>query len=170
MGLDHVRSEIDSFNAPAYRRHRLSYCCRGCWRRSKTFAQSGTGSRRRRAVPRKGACLAGGVGDDNRLLTNQQAHLPFRSRSWRRLRRVPVQRIVQIRAVISDLSRSATSNSVSIATCQSAASCSAFGSAVMYSAASRSVSSLRPSGRTIGSTNRLNHTIQSWLFAARAPL
>ncbi|MGA8592562.1 MAG: hypothetical protein WB803_25215, partial [Pseudolabrys sp.] len=53
-----------------------------------------------------------------------------------------------IRASISGPSRSANSNSVSIATCQSAASCSAFGSAVMYSAASRSVSSLRPSGRT----------------------
>jgi hypothetical protein len=39
----------------------------------------------------------------------------------------------------------------SIAICQSAALCSAFGSAVMYSAASRSVSNSRPSGRMIGS-------------------
>ena len=39
---------------------------------------------------------------------------------------------------------------------QSAASCSAFGSAVIYSAASRSVINLRPSGSTIGSKNRLN--------------
>jgi hypothetical protein len=59
--------------------------------------------------------------------------------------------ITAIRASISGPSHSATSNSVSIAICQSAAACSAFGKLVMYSAASRSVSNLRPSGSTIGS-------------------
>ena len=43
-------------------------------------------------------------------------------------------RITAIRASISGPSRSATSNSVSIATCQSAASCSAFGSADLRTA------------------------------------
>src|SRR5215207_10375786 len=57
--------------------------------------------------------------------------------------------ITAIRASISGPSHSATSNSVSIAICQSAAACSAFGKLVMYSAASRSVSNLRPSGSTI---------------------
>jgi hypothetical protein len=82
----------------------------------------------------------------------------------------PMRFMTGICANISGPSRSATSNSVSIATCQSAASCSAFGNAVMYSAASRSVSNLRPSGRTIESKNRLNYAIQSAPFATRAPL
>jgi hypothetical protein len=77
MGLDHVRSEIEhmrvrsegsvrkssSFSAPAYRLHRLSFCLGGCWRGSRAFVTSGTGSRKSRAVRRRGACLAAGVGD-----------------------------------------------------------------------------------------------------------
>jgi hypothetical protein len=77
MGLDHVRSEIEhmrvqlgrqrkeisSFSAPAYRPHRLSFYWSGCWRRSRAFVKSATASRQSRAVPRKGACLAAGVGD-----------------------------------------------------------------------------------------------------------
>jgi hypothetical protein len=49
---DSVRRS-SSFSAPAYRLHRLSCCSGECLRRSKTFAPSGTGSGRRRAVPRK---------------------------------------------------------------------------------------------------------------------
>ena len=79
-------------------------------------------------------------------------------RRWRCLRLVPVQRLHDrdARRHFRPL-RSATSSSVSIAICQSAASRTAFGNPVMYVAASRSVFSLRPSGRMIGSTNRADH-------------
>jgi hypothetical protein len=48
---------------------------------------------------------------------------------------------------------SATSNRASIAACHSGASCSASGSLVMYSPASCSVTSWRPRGSGIGSSN-----------------
>ncbi len=58
-----------------------------------------------------------------------------------------------MRANIGDPLFSATSNSASIAACHSGVSCSAFGSSVMYSAASRKVISFLPLGNTIGSKN-----------------
>ena len=59
-----------------------------------------------------------------------------------------------MRANIAGPSFSATSNSACMAACHSSASCSAFGSSVMYSAASRKAISFLPLGNTIGSKNR----------------
>ena len=59
----------------------------------------------------------------------------------------------------SNPSRSANKNSVSIATCQVGGGVLGFRSAVIYSAASCSVSNSRLSGKMIGSANRLNQAI-----------
>jgi hypothetical protein len=73
-----------------------------------------------------------------------------------------------MRANIGGPSCSATSNSASIAACHSSVSCSAFGSLVMYCAASRSVTNgcFRP-GNMIGSKNRWSQDTNSPHYANR---
>ena len=52
-----------SFKGQGFPPRRLNSSLEGCTPKSTTFVLNGTGSRRRRAVQRKGACLAAGVGD-----------------------------------------------------------------------------------------------------------
>jgi hypothetical protein len=77
MGLDHVRSEIEHMRIQVGRQRkeilqlqragnpplRLNSSLEGCTPRSMTFVPSGSGSRESRALQRRGACLAAGVGD-----------------------------------------------------------------------------------------------------------
>jgi hypothetical protein len=65
--------------------------------------------------------------------------------------------ITPIRANMVGPPRSATSMSASIAACHSGSAASFFGRPVTYVAASRSVRSFSPSGRTIGSSNSRDH-------------
>jgi hypothetical protein len=77
MGLDHVCSEIEHMRVQVGRQRkeilqlqgqgypppRPNSSLEGCTPKSTTFVLSVNGSRRSRAVPRKGACLAAGGGD-----------------------------------------------------------------------------------------------------------
>jgi hypothetical protein len=77
MGLDHVRSEIEHMRVQVGRQRKeilqlqrtglgtasAELLLQRMLVRSRAFVTSGTGSRKSRAVRRKGACLAVGVGD-----------------------------------------------------------------------------------------------------------
>ena len=73
MDLDHVRSEIEHMRVQVGRQrkeilqlqragirlHRLSFCCRGCWRRSTTFVHERDRLKTEEGGPTKGRVLGG---------------------------------------------------------------------------------------------------------------
>jgi hypothetical protein len=68
-------------------------------------------------------------------------------------------RIMPMCVSIVGPSSSATSSNASIAACHSSASCPAFGSSVMYSAASRKVTNVLPLGNGTGSSNARDQSV-----------